>query len=95
MSAAENERGGGLFHTGDQLGNSKSRFNVAAHRVQNYQKPADIVTFLDLNDLRDQTLVFCRFLVGGQDAVPLDLTADRDGLDALSPAFGQDVAVVL
>ena len=46
VAAAQHKRNGGFFHSGDQLGDGKARFNIAANGIQQQQKPINLLALL-------------------------------------------------
>ena len=87
MTAAEHQRNGRRLHSADEFRNRKTRFNVAAYRVKDNKQPFDLTALLNRNKLRNDMLVFCGFILCGEDIVSLDLTDHGQAMDQMS-VFG-------
>ena len=81
VPAPQYQRHRGLGHAGNQLRNPKARFYVAPYRVQQHQKPVDLVALLHRGQQGHYMLVLGAFAGGGQDLVALDLSHDGQDMD--------------
>ena len=95
MPAAQHQRCAGLGYAGDQLSQCKARFHIAAHRVQQHQKPLDAGVLLHGHQLRDDVLVLRGLLALGCLAVALHLADDGQAVDDMGPLREGDGAKIL
>ena len=81
MSAAEDEGHGRRFHSGYKLRYRESGFDIAADGVEDYEQAFDIAALFYRDELRNDMLVFCSFILRRQDIVTLDLTDNSQAVD--------------
>ena len=83
MSAAEDEGHGRRFHSGYKLRYRESGFDIAADGVEDYEQAFDIAALFYRDELRNDMLVFCSFILRRQDIVTLDLTDNSQAVDIM------------
>ena len=83
MSAAEDEGHGRRFHSGYKLRYREPGFDIAADGVEDYEQAFDIAALFYRNELRNDMLVFCSFVLRRQDIVTLDLTDNCQAVDIM------------
>lgn len=83
MSAAEDEGHGRRFHSGYKLRYRESGFDIAADGVENYEQAFNIAALFYRDELRNDMLVFCSFILRRQDIVTLYLTDNCQAVDIM------------
>ena len=81
--------GAGLGDAGDQLCQRKAGLHIAAHRVQQHQKPLDAGVLLHRHQLGNDVLIFGGLLPLRRFGMPFDLADDGQAVDDMTaPAQG-------
>ena len=84
MPAAQHQRGARLADSRDQLCQRQPGLHVAADSVQDDQQSLDLGVLLNVHQLRDDVLIFCRLLRIRRKGVPLDRADDRQAVDGVA-----------
>ncbi len=80
--------------SGDKLCYCQTCLHVAADSVQYDYQSLNLLVLLDGDELRNDMLVFCRFVLRRQDIVPFDLTDNGQAVDNSAAADGCDRAAL-
>ena len=95
MPAAQHQRGAGLADARNQFRQRQPGFHITAHRIQNHQQPFYLGILLNVHQLGDDVLIFCRLLRVGRQRMALDRADDRQAVDGVAALGGWHNAVFL
>ena len=94
VPAAQHQRGARLADSRDQLCQRQPGLHVAADSVEQDQQPLDLGVLLNVHQLRDDVLIFCRLLRIRRKGVPLDRADDRQAVDGVAALRRRHNAIV-
>jgi hypothetical protein len=83
MSAADDQRNGGGFHAGNHFCNGKPGFYIAAHGVEQDQKPLNAAVLFNCHQCRENMLILRGLGILRQDVVPFYLSDYRETVNQM------------